>query len=216
MHKRFIDRPIAKTILKNTEGFFLRGHGSYIIWICLSLIILAGTAKFIIDDTASKLFDDQQALAASDILVVIITMTIAAMILGGYLLFNIMKLKYIINITEFQAALFSSAMKTHTLLTCIVDKDKNVIYSDENAFRLFKNKDNDVETLADILAYEGLTAVNKAKIDSAVTQGTKEEMNMTYKNIAGKSLDTIFIIDPLARPKGFSVIRCYDLKGRVL
>lgn len=216
MHKRFIDRPNAKQIVEGTEGFSFRGHGSYIVWVCLSLIILAGAAKFVIDDTASSLFTDQHALDVSDVLVAIIIMTVAAMVLGAYLLLNMMKLKYIINITEFQSALFASSMRTHTLLSCIVDTNKNVIYSDENATRLFKNKNNDVEKLRDILAYDGISEGSKAKIDLAIANGTREEVNIIYKDVKGETVDAILVIDPLGRPKGFSVVRCYDLEEKVV
>jgi hypothetical protein len=180
------------------------------------MIILVGTAKFVIDDATKKLFDSGQGLSAPDILLIIISMMIAAMIFGAYLLLIVIKLKNIINITEFQSALFAGGMRTNSLLTCIVDKNKNVIYADEHAFRIFKNKENDLEKLEDILAYEGLTESNKAKIDLAVTQGAQEEVNMTYKNLAGETSDVIFVVDPLSRPKGFSIIRCYNLKGRAL
>lgn len=216
MHKRFIDRANAKTIMKNNGGFFVRKHGSYILWICLSMIIILGTVKFIIDDTSSKLFNAEEALDGVDVILILITMTISAMILGAYLLINMMKLRYIIDITEFQASLFSSAMKTHAVLTCIVDKDKNVIYVDEHAFCIFKNKENEVEKLEDILSYQGLTESNKDKIELAVTQGTKEEVGMIYKDLAGESSDVILIVEPLKRPKGFSVIRCYDIKGKFM
>ncbi len=216
MHKRFIDRPNAKQIVSGTEGFNLRTYGSYVVWVCLSLIILAGAAKFIISDTAGNMFDEQNTLTVADILVTIIIMAIAAMVFGAYLIYNLMKLKDVINLTEFQSALFASSMRTHTLLCCIVDSNKNVIYADGDAMRLFKNKDNDVEKLRDILAYDGLSDGNKAKIDLAVVNGKKEEVSINFKNIKGDNVDAILVIDPLERPKGFSIIRCYDLKEKVV
>ncbi|MDA0782293.1 MAG: hypothetical protein PQ612_07815 [Rickettsiales bacterium] len=216
MHKRFIDRPNAKQIVSSTEGFKLRTYGSYVVWVCLSLIILAAAAKFIISDTATNMFDDNNTLTVADILVSIIIMAIAAMVFGAYLIYNLMKLKDVINMTEFQAALFASSMRTHTLLCCIVDSNKNVIYADSDAMRLFKNKDNDVEKLRDILAYDGLSDGNKAKIDLAVVNAKKEEVSINYKNIKGESVDAILVVDPIERPKGFSVIRCYDLKEKVV
>ena len=216
MHKRFIDRPNAKQIVSSTEGFKLRTYGSYVVWVCLSLIILAAAAKFIISDTATNMFDDNNTLTVADILVSIIIMAIAAMVFGAYLIYNLMKLKDVINMTEFQAALFASSMRTHTLLCCIVDSNKNVIYAESDAMRLFKNKDNDVEKLRDILAYDGLSDGNKAKIDLAVVNAKKEEVSINYKNIKGESVDAILVVDPLERPKGFSVIRCYDLKEKVV
>ncbi|PIR38136.1 MAG: hypothetical protein COV35_07100 [Alphaproteobacteria bacterium CG11_big_fil_rev_8_21_14_0_20_39_49] len=216
MHKRFIDRPNAKQIVSSTEGFRLRTYGSYVVWVCLSLIILAAAAKFIISDTATNMFDENNTLTVADILVSIIIMAIAAMVFGAYLIYNLMKLKDVINMTEFQAALFASSMRTHTLLCCIVDSNKNVIYADSDAMRLFKNKDNDVEKLRDILAYDGLSDGNKAKIDLAVVNAKKEEVSINYKNIKGESVDAILVVDPIERPKGFSVIRCYDLKEKVV
>ena len=216
MHKRFIDRPNAKQIVSNTEGFRLRTYGSYVVWVCLSLIILSLAANFIISDADESVFDKDKTLVVADILIAIICMGIAAMIFGAYLIYNMIKLKDVINMTEFQAALFASSMRTHTLLCCIVDENKNVIYADGEAMRLFKNKDNDVDKLRDILAYEGLSDGNKAKIDLSVVNGKKEEVSINFKNIKGDSIDAILVIDPIKRPKGFSVIRCYDLKEKVV
>jgi hypothetical protein len=216
MHKRFIDRPNAMKIVASTEGFRLRTYGSYIVWVCLSLIILAGAAYFIISDTYENMFDEKNILTVADILVSIIIMTIAAMVFGAYLIYQMIKLKNVINMTEFQAALFASSMRTHTLLCCIVDSNKNVIYADSDAMRLFKNKDNDVEKLRDILAYDGLSDGNKAKIDLSVVNGKKEEVSFPFKNVKGEIVDAILVIDPIERPKGFSVIRCYDLKEKVV
>lgn len=105
---------------------------------------------------------------------------------------------------EFQALVYSGAMRVNSLLTLILYRDGSIFYLDQRYSTHFTNG-SPYHNLDQFLTTMGLESVNKVFVYDAIRDLTKVEFEYVYKE-GRKSAPLRIGIYPLERPEGFVVL----------
>ncbi len=203
MSRRLIDNKNIKKIIKSTKEFTFRAHGitmlrmAYGLTGILALLILSIQALTgVIQADLTKATIDNLAFAVMFIAAAITALTTLFMLL-------ILKLQKIIKISEFQNMVFSSALRDKCDYCIILTSNKDIIYMDEKAQKLF-NANNP-------------TQYKNFSITKIIDDSSTEIQNNFYEAIANQKAfklshtvqDNQFIasLEPVDSIKGFLLLR---------
>jgi len=132
--------------------------------------------------------------------------------ISWYLSLDVKNNRDLVRTSQFQSALFSSALGMHHDFTFIVNlKKRNIFYFDrpfQSVFPQFIKQDDN--SLASLLNIAKISEENKKSFEALLD--SEREENITFEIDADGSLHKALIsIEPIPRPTGFVLVR-----GRVL
>lgn len=177
-----------------SNEFFIRNRGASIqqVLVLVMVTILIGTATMTINEK----------LAATSIVFVLFGC------ISWYLTLDVRNNLDLVKATEFQNAIFSSALGMNHDFTFIVTvKDHNIFYLDRPFQNIFPHFFGQKErSLAFFLEQAKASEENRKTLHSLLESGNAQNMVLEVE-IEGKPTKVALSIEPIPRPKGFMVIR---------
>lgn len=110
--------------------------------------------------------------------------------------------------TEFQNALFSSALGMNHKFCFIIRRDGNIIYQDRSFQDMFQGFSRQASrSLGVLMDYGKVSGTDKDKIFRAIEQGDYEKVVFDICSADGKSQKIVMSMEPILRPSGFVLMR---------
>ncbi|QKX02273.1 response regulator [Wolbachia endosymbiont of Dirofilaria (Dirofilaria) immitis] len=180
MSKRYIDSK-----KENRVDFILRNHGMSIVFIA---IIMTLPSVMI---SALYFFDVYDWHVNIEInMLVSILMTL-------FMIYNAKRYRYLLGITEFQNAIFASALNHNTEFCLILHKDEGVVYADARFYERFKEHiDNDV-TLDKLLKAGNVSEKDTKALYDALKNNSSVQVRITLDK-KNKTSNFLLLFDPIS------------------
>ncbi len=210
MSKRYIDNK-----KENRVDFILRNYG-------MSIIVIA--AIMLLPPIAiSVLYFSNVYSQHVNIEINLLISTLMAL----FVVYNIKRYKYLLNIIEFQNAIFANALNHNTEFCLILYKDEGIIYADARFYERFKDHIDDDVTLDKILEAGDVSEKDRKSLYHALKNNTSVKVciSLNKKNrisnflllsepipdnpqIAINSNKILNLsLSPIARPDGYFVLK---------
>lgn len=205
---RFVDRNDINEVIKETSDFKIRSHGSFILWITYGFIISVIFILFFVRNVLDTLISirSEEVIPLGDIVSGVAFIILIMLFLAGYVYLIVGRIRSIVQITEFQTAIFSGVARVDVLFCFVLHKSKTLIYYDRKSEKVLEGH---IKDLKDILAYEGIQPKDKLLIEKAVIEGQKIVVPFSYMSDGNRKLKGNIRVDPIDRPAGFVAIRGY-------
>lgn len=123
---------------------------------------------------------------------------------------ELVKLNHYLDCSEFQSLMFASGMNLHANFSFIINKEKDIVYSDNKAAVLFGYEG--VKEFTQLSDHDGISDRARAHLSDAIEQQKSAEIVAAYTDGRGEKREMRICIDPLMRPNGYCVIRGYTLQ----
>lgn len=142
-------------------------------------------------------------------MVVVLTILLGA--LGAYVISKLQNTRDLVVTTEFQNALFASALSSGCRFCCIIARDGGISYMDQGTQRLFEDllKERQL-TLATLLKLGKVPVMEQDKILDIVSKGTRSQVVCEMRGHDNRLHQLILSIEPIKRPSGFFLMRARD------
>lgn len=210
MSKRYIDNE-----KENRVDFILRNYG-------MSIIVIA--AIMLLPPIAiSVLYFSNVYSQHVNIEINLLISTLMAL----FVVYNIKRYKYLLNIIEFQNAIFANALNHNTEFCLILYKDEGIFYADARFYERFKDHVDDDVTLDKILEAGDVSEKDRKSLYHALKNNTSVKVciSLSKKNrisnflllsepipdnpqIAINSNKILNLsLSPIARPDGYFVLK---------
>jgi len=127
---------------------------------------------------------------------------------GWYIVMQLQSHRDLLLTTEFQNALFASALGLNNKFCLIIKQDGNVIYLDRSFQDMFPDFLGQSRRTIDVLLEQGkVSTEDSAKVFSAIEHGAYDKVVFNIRT-ADKSFQKIIMsIEPILRPSGFIMLR---------
>lgn len=110
--------------------------------------------------------------------------------------------------TEFQNLLFAQAAAQGSDFCLFVKRDGVIVYANDGLRRLFPNiQYSDANALEALFEAAEMNKVDRERVQSAIYANERDRLIFPMRDSTGNAREYILIIDPLARPPGYIVIR---------
>lgn len=210
MSKRYIDNK-----KENRVDFILRNYG-------MSIIVMA-VITFLPPIAISVLYFSNVYSQHVNIEINLLISTLMTL----FVVYNIKRYKYLLNIIEFQNAIFANALNHNTEFCLILHKDEGIIYADARFYERFKDHINDDVTLDKILEAGDVSEKDRKSLYHALRNNTSIKICISLSKksrishflllsepipynpqIAINSNKTLNLsLAPIARPNGYFVLK---------
>ncbi|WP_353288084.1 response regulator [Wolbachia endosymbiont (group B) of Gerris lacustris] len=210
MSKRYIDNK-----KENRVDFILRNYG-------MSIVVMA-VIMLLPPIAISVLYFSNVYSQHVNIEINLLVSTLIAL----FMVYNIKRYKYLLNIIEFQNAIFANALNHNTEFCLILYKDEGVIYADARFYERFKDHIDDDVTLDKILEAGDVSEKDRKSFYHALKNNTSVKVciSLNKKNkvsnflllsepipdnpqIAINSNKILNLsLAPIARPNGYFVLK---------
>lgn len=210
MSKRYIDNK-----KENRVDFILRNYG-------MSIIVMA-VIMFLPPIAISVLYFSNVYSQHVNIEINLLISTLMTL----FVVYNIKRYKYLLNIIEFQNAIFANALNHNTEFCLILHKDEGIIYADARFYERFKDHINDDVTLDKILEAGDVSEKDRKSLYHALRNNTSVKVCISLSKksrisnflllsepipdnpqIAINSNKTLNLsLAPIARPNGYFVLK---------
>jgi len=180
----------------------------------------SGTGDFIIRKRTPSVTQLLLLFAIALIVSVSVTITVADTValiavlfitlgsIAWYTVIQIQRDRDLVLTTEFQNALFASALGINNKFCLIIKRDGNIIYLDRSFQEMFPSFHNTPRRTVDVLLeYARVSQEESAKIFSAIERGTYDKVIFNIRDANGESHHIIMSIEPILRPSGFILLR---------
>lgn len=190
-------------VKKSTGDFVVRKRNHAAMqWliICLSVIMVCLSVTLMIADR----------LTVTSTLFVIIGITC------WYVATQMQHNRDLLNATEFQNALFASALGLGHKFCMIITRDGGVIYFDrpfQSCFPDFMKQP--ARSLGVFLELTQVSDAEREKLMSAIQQGGYDKITLTVRTAGGVTERMLVSIEPILRPSGYILLRGRDEKQAV-
>ncbi len=139
-------------------------------------------------------------------LVIILILLVA--IIGWYVIVQTQRNRDLMLATEFQNALFSSALGMNHKFCMIIRRDGNVIYFDRYFQDLFPEFMRQPRRSIDILLdFAKASREDSEKIFAIIERGTFENVILDLRTAGNQTTRIVLSIEPILRPSGFILMR---------
>lgn len=201
MSRRFVERKDAVKITQENTDFIRRKHFSSVLWttyIFIALLVIAAIGiTTVLDEYVENLPIDKNMLLGIVILV----------ILAAYMSLLIKKVGALVQVTEFQNMVFSSATKVGSLFCFILNTNHRIIYADESHKDVIAVDHDD--TIEQFFETAQLNKKDSTKILSLIENHESDALLIQVTNNNNEKQKIKLTVDPLTRPKGYYIIRGY-------
>ena len=194
---RFDSREDADRIIGKTGDFNLRHKADYAKSMGLAVALASGAV--LLQSAALALVTNDKArwLTAGGVAL--------TALLACYACLCIRRFFMAAKRAEFQSMIFSGGMNMHAQFSIIVNKDKNVVYSDRRAVEMFGGKP--IERLDQISCCDGMSEIARKSLIEAVELRKNVQIALGGRNRAGLFKEMTVTVDPLRRPDGYCLVR---------
>lgn len=148
------------------------------------------------------------AVSITDKVALISILLILSITLGWYVIIQIQRNRDLLLATEFQNALFASALGLNNKFCLIIKRDGTIIYLDRSFQDMFPDFLRQPRRSIDILLEQGrVSREDSAKIFRAVEQGVYEKVIFDIRGAGNQFYKIVMSIEPIIRPTGFTLLR---------
>jgi two-component system, cell cycle sensor histidine kinase and response regulator CckA len=146
--------------------------------------------------------------AISDRTHFLLTLTLVMGLIGWYVIVQMMRNRDLLLATEFQNALFASALGLHNKFCMIIRRNGNIVYLDRKFQEMFPDFVRYKQRSIDLLLEQGnVSTQDKAKISTAIERGVYEKVIFDIKGTGSNFTKVVMSIEPILRPNGFTLLR---------
>ncbi|OWZ25458.1 response regulator [Wolbachia endosymbiont of Wuchereria bancrofti] len=214
MSKRYIDSK-----KENRVDFILRNHGMSVIIMAVIMFLpsIAISVLYFFD-----IYDQHTNIEINLLVSTLVTL---------FIVYNVKHYRYLLNIIEFQNAIFANALNHNTEFCLILHKNEDVVYADARFYERFKDYiDNDV-TLGKILEVGDISEKDKKALYHALKNNSSVQVRIV---LSKKSRISSFLLlcesipdnpqiainsnkilnlslAPIARPHGYFVLKATQM-----
>ena len=140
-----------------------------------------------------------------DMLAVLSALLIIA---GWYIITVVQRNRDLVLATEFQNALFASALGINNKFCLIIRPDGNIVYIDRSFQDIFPDFLKQPRRTIDILLEQGRVSKDQSeKIYSAIEQGVYSKVMFDIRGAGQQFYNMVMSIEPIMRPSGFILLR---------
>ncbi|MDM8334827.1 ATP-binding protein [Wolbachia pipientis] len=214
MSKRYIESK-----KENRVDFILRDHG-------MSIMVMA-VIMFLPSIVISALYFFDIYDRHINIEINLLVSTLMTL----FVIYNIKHYKYLLNIIEFQNAIFANALNHNTEFCLILHKDEGVVYADARFYERFKDHVDDDVTLSKILEAGNISEKDRKALYHALKNNSSVQVRIALSRKNGISkfllllepipnnpqvaIDSNKILNlslaPIARPHGYFVLKATQM-----
>lgn len=144
----------------------------------------------------------------SDKAMLISILAILAISIGWYATLQVQRNRDLLLATEFQNALFASALGLNNKFCMIIRPDGNIVYLDRSFQEMFPDFLRQSRRTVDMLLETGkVSKEERLKISAAIEKGVYEKIVFNIRGAGNQFYHMIMSIEPILRPKGFILLR---------
>ncbi|MGL9717915.1 MAG: ATP-binding protein [Wolbachia sp.] len=179
MSKRYIDSK-----KENRVDFILRSHGMSIIFMAVIMLL----PPIVISALYFFGIYDQHINIEINLLV--------STLMTLFVIYNVKRYRCLLNIIEFQNAIFANALNHNTEFCLILHKDEGVVYADARFYERFKDYiDSDV-TLSKICEAGDISEQDKKALYHALKNNSSIQVRITL-NKKSRTSNFLLLFDPI-------------------
>jgi len=128
--------------------------------------------------------------------------------LGVYAIYEIQRSRDMMLATQFQNALFASALTAHCKYCLIVKRDGSVVYIDKEFQLMFPDLRKDSQlTLANMFQQGKVDNDDKEKILAAIACGERDKVIYEIRGPDNRLQKHVMSVEPITTPSGFVMLR---------
>jgi hypothetical protein len=185
-------------VTRNSGDFVVRSH-NYIAMHGLSVAL-----SFIMVALAVTLYIIDQLTITTTLFVVIGAMC-------WYVSIHITRNYRLLNATEFQNAMFASALAMGSAFCIILTRDGGFVYFDRSFQGVFPEFIAQPARSLDIfMEMNGLSKDDKEKIRNAIHGGSYEKIDVDLRYAGNNAQKVTLLVEPILRPSGYVLVRGHD------
>ncbi|MGL9718629.1 MAG: ATP-binding protein [Wolbachia sp.] len=179
MSKRYIDSK-----KENRVDFILRNHGMSIIAMAVIMFlppVVISTLYFL------DIYDQHTNIEINLLVSTLMTL---------FVVYHVKRYKYLLNIVEFQNAIFANALNHNTEFCLILHRDDGIVYADARFYERFKDHiDNDV-TLDKILEVGNISEKDRKALHHALKNNSSVQVSIAL-NKKDKISNFLLLLEPV-------------------
>ena len=147
-------------------------------------------------------------LSASNETMLVATILALFAIIGWYVIYHLMRSRDTLLATEFQNAMFASAMGLHNKFCLIIKRDGTIVYLDQSFRILFPDFLQQRHRSIDMLLKQGkVSREDNDRVHHALDKGVYDKVIVDIVDAHGIAHRIILSIEPILRPAGFIMLR---------
>lgn len=137
----------------------------------------------------------------------IVSLFIALALLCTYMILMLQRTRDMLLTTEFQNALFASALQYDRTFLLIIKNNGNIVYMDRGFQKIFPHfVKQGMLSLAKFLEHSKAEQASMEKIFSAIEHGVGNRVVCTLHDAEGHAHKEVVSLEPIHRPSGFFVV----------
>lgn len=147
-------------------------------------------------------------VSVSDTFTLALLIIILVSVIGWYVIIQIQRNRDLLLATEFQNALFASALGLNNKFCMIIRRNGNVVYLDRMFQDMFPDFLKQPHRSIDVLLQQGkVSRQDSEKIFSAIERGVYEKVVFEIRGADNHFNKIVMSIEPILRPSGFVLLR---------
>jgi two-component system cell cycle sensor histidine kinase/response regulator CckA len=157
---------------------------------------------------ASMMVVTGTTLAVADKMTLAILLFLLVAAIGWYAILQMQRERDLVLATEFQNALFASALGINNKFCLIIKRDGNIVYLDRSFQEMFPNFSHKSRRAIDGLLEHAKVAPDESeKIYRAIEAGVYDKAIFNIRDAQGNFHHIIMSVEPILRPSGFILLR---------
>lgn len=148
------------------------------------------------------------AVLLTDKGLLIFLLTVALGTLGVYVIVQIQRTRDLVLATEFQNALFASALGFNNKFCLIIKREGSIIYMDNGFQKMFPDLSRERHlSIAIMLKLGRVAAVDREKVFEIIERGLHDRVIFDIRGSDNEVNKIVMSFEPIARPAGFILLR---------
>jgi len=141
----------------------------------------------------------------------IISMTLVMAGLGSWVIISVQQLRDLLVSTEYQNAMFASALGYNSRFCIIIKREGTIVYMDGGLHKMFPDilKERQL-SLSNLLKMARVPLGEREKVLDLVQHGTPDKILLDMRSADNRAHSVVLSVQPILRPSGFLLIRGRD------
>ena len=146
-----------------------------------------------------------------DKMMLIFWMCLMLSLAGWYVIVELTRSRDLILATEFQNALFASALGFNNKFCLIIKREGSIVYMDNGFQKMFPELVRErMISIAGMLKHGKVATIDKEKIFSALDRGVYDKIIFDIRTSDNQTVKIVMSLEPIIRPSGFILLRARE------
>ncbi|QOD38680.1 ATP-binding protein [Candidatus Wolbachia massiliensis] len=179
MSKRYIDSK-----KENRVDFILRNHGMSVVVMAVIMFlppVVISTLYFF------NIYDQHINIEINLLVSTLMTL---------FIVYNVKRYRYLLNIIEFQNAIFANALNHNTEFCLILHRDEDIVYADARFYERFKDHIDNHVTLSKILEAGDISEKDKKALYHALKNNSSIQVHIAL-NKRNRMFNFLLLFEPI-------------------